>query len=112
MATPAFVVLLSIETTDLLFALDSVPAVFAVTLDPFLVYSCNALAIVGLRSIFFVIKEAIAQFSFMHYAVCLILVFVGAKMIVSPVFSISTASSLGIIAAIILSCFAYSKAKR
>lgn len=100
-ATPALLVLCTIESTDLLFALDSIPAVFAITLDPFIVYSCNALAIVGLRSIFFALKDLLEVFEYLHYGVSLILVFVGCKMLLAPFYSIDTATSLAIIGSIL-----------
>lgn len=102
-ATTAFVVLMTVESTDLIFALDSVPAVFAVTLDPFIVYSCNALAILGLRSLFFVLKDGLDLFTYLHHGVCLILMFVGGKMLLEPFLQISTVTSLSVIGTIIFS---------
>ena len=101
-ATPAFLVLCAIETTDLVFALDSIPAVFAITLDPFVVYSCNALAIIGLRSLFFVLKDLLEIFEYLHYGVSLILVFVGSKMLLAPFYPIDTKISLAVIGTILI----------
>jgi tellurite resistance protein TerC len=101
-ATPLFVALLTVESTDLIFALDSIPAVFAITLNPFIVYSCNALAILGLRSLFFVLQDLLTYFSLLHYGVCVILMFVGTKMVLSPIVQISSGLSLAIIGAVIL----------
>ena len=101
-ATPALLVLCTIESTDLVFALDSIPAVFAITLDPFIVYSCNALAIVGLRSIFFVLKDLFKVFAYLHYGISIILIFVGTKMLMEPFYHITTATSLVLIGTILL----------
>lgn len=102
LATPAFLVLCAIETTDLVFALDSIPAVFAITLDPFIVYSCNALAIIGLRSLFFVLKDLLEIFEYLHYGVSLILVFVGCKMLIAPFYTVDTVLSLAVIGTILI----------
>ncbi len=101
-ATPAFLTLCAIESTDLVFALDSIPAVFAITLDPFIVYSANALAIVGLRSLFFVLKDGLLLFKNLHYGISVILVYVGCKMVIAPWYAIDTLTSLGVIASILL----------
>lgn len=101
-ATPAFVVLLTVEATDLFFALDSIPAVFAITLDPFIVYSCNAMAILGLRSLFFVLKDLLEFFEYLHYGVSLILMFVGTKMLLHSVYPISAVASLCVIGTILV----------
>lgn len=102
-ATPLLAVLLTIESTDLVFALDSIPAVFAITLDPFIVYSCNVLAILGLRPLFFVLQDLVSYFSLLHYGVCIVLIFVGLKMILSGFFPIPTLVSLAIIVLIVFS---------
>jgi len=100
-ATPLFLVLLSIESSDVIFALDSIPAVFAITLDPFIVYSCNAFAILGLRTLYFVLNDLLRYFWLLHYGVCLILIYVGAKMLVAPFFTIPTVVSLSVVITII-----------
>lgn len=96
-ATPLFLALLCIETTDLLFALDSVPAVFAITYDPFIVYTSNIFAILGLRSLFFVLSHAMSLYHYLHYAISFILVFVGMKMLLSDIYKLNSLIALGII---------------
>jgi len=81
MATPLFVVLLLVEFTDLIFAVDSIPAIFAVTKDPFIVYTSNVFAILGLRSLYFVLASAMGYFRYLKTGLSLVLVFIGAKMI-------------------------------
>lgn len=80
-ATPMFVVLVMVETTDLVFAVDSIPAVLAITRDPFIVYTSNVFAILGLRSLFFALSGLMRYFHHLHYGLSLILVFVGCKML-------------------------------
>lgn len=82
-ATPLFVALIIIELTDILFALDSIPAILAITADPFIVFSSNILAILGLRSMYFLISRMLAKFRFINYSLVIILAFVGLKMILS-----------------------------
>lgn len=82
-ATPLFVALIVIELTDILFALDSIPAILAITADPFLVFSSNILAIMGLRSMYFLISRMLAKFRFINYSLVIILAFVGLKMLFS-----------------------------
>ena len=82
-ATPLFVALIIIEVTDVLFALDSIPAILAITADPFIVFSSNILAILGLRSMYFLISRMLAKFRFIHYSLVVILAFVGLKMLFS-----------------------------
>lgn len=77
-------VLIAVETTDLIFAVDSIPAVFAITVDPFLAYTSNILAVLGLRSLYFVLAGVMGLFRYLHYGLALILFFVGLKMIVQP----------------------------
>ncbi|RME95282.1 MAG: TerC family protein [Bacteroidetes bacterium] len=80
MATPLFITLLMIETTDILFAFDSIPAILAITTDPFLVFSSNVFAILGLRSLYFVLASMMNRFEYLKYSLAFILVFVAAKM--------------------------------
>ena len=101
MATPLLLVLITIEWTDLIFAVDSIPAVFAVTRDPFLVYSSNIFAVIGLRALFFVLADMIDKFDYLKYGVALVLVFVGLKMLVSYWFHPHIAISLGAIVVIL-----------
>ncbi len=81
--TPLFMALVMIELTDILFALDSIPAILAITADPFIVFSSNILAILGLRSMYFLISQMLDKFRFIHYSLVVILAFVGIKMILS-----------------------------
>jgi len=97
MATPLLLVLLVVEWSDLVFAIDSIPAIFAVTRDPFIVYSSNVFAILGLRALFFVLAGMMDRFEYLKPGVAAILVFVGIKMVLSGVFHIPTAVSLGVI---------------
>ena len=100
-ATPLFVVLVLVETTDLLFAVDSIPAVFGVTRDPFVVYTSNIFAILGLRSLYFLLAAVVHRFWLLKPALSLVLMFVGAKMLASAFYHIPTALSLGVIITIL-----------
>jgi tellurite resistance protein TerC len=97
LATPLFVVLLVVEWSDLVFAIDSIPAVFAVTRDPFLVFSSNVFAILGLRALFFVLAGMLDKFVYLRPGVAGILVFVGLKMALSSWIHIPTGVSLGVV---------------
>ena len=97
LATPLLLVVLVVEWSDLVFAVDSIPAVFAVTRDPFLVYSSNVFAILGLRALFFVIAGLMDRFVYLKPAVAIILAFVGAKMLLAAWIEIPTLLSLGVI---------------
>ncbi len=97
LATPLFIVLLMLETTDLVFAVDSVPAVLAITTDPFIVYTSNVFAILGLRSMFFALAGIMKLFHYLHYGLAAVLVFVGAKMLLAGVYKIPTLASLLVI---------------
>lgn len=101
-ATPLFVVLVVIETTDLVFALDSIPAILAITRDEFIVYSSNAFAILGLRALYFAVSGIMRLFHYLHYGLSLILVFVGIKMLLSEFYHIPTPFALGFIAVTLL----------
>lgn len=101
-ATPLLLVLVLIETTDVIFAVDSVPAVLSITLNTFVVYTSNILAILGLRSLFFALSSLIDVFEYLHYGISCLLVFVGFKMLVSHYYAIRTDVSLGIIAGILI----------
>jgi tellurite resistance protein TerC len=98
LVTPLFLVLLLIEFTDLVFALDSIPAIFAVTTNPFLVYTSNVFAILGLRSMYFLLSGIINRFVYLNYGLAVILTFVGLKMIVEDWVHIPIAVSLSVIA--------------
>jgi tellurite resistance protein TerC len=98
LATPLLLVLVLIEITDLIFAVDSIPAIFAVTRDSFLVYTSNVFAILGLRSMYFMLYGVIDSFRFLRYGLAFILTFVGAKMLLSDTIHISTLVSLVVVA--------------
>ena len=100
-ATPLFVVLLAVEFSDLIFALDSIPAIFAVTRDPFIVYTSNIFAILGLRSLYFVIAGLVHQFAYLKPGVAIVLVFVGLKMLLSQVYHVPVEVSLGVIMSVL-----------
>jgi tellurite resistance protein TerC len=100
-ATPLFVVLLVIETTDVVFAVDSIPAVLGITRDPFIVYTSNIFAIMGLRALFFALAGVMNMFHHLHYGLCAILVFIGAKMLVGHWWHIPIGWALGTVVAIL-----------
>lgn len=97
MATPLFIVLLVVEVTDLMFAVDSIPAVLSISSDPFIVYTSNVFAILGLRSIFFALSNAMDYFRYLKYGLSLILVFIGLKMVASRFYHIPIEIALGIV---------------
>jgi tellurite resistance protein TerC len=96
-ATPLLVVLVVIETTDVIFAIDSVPAVLAISLDPFIVYSSNAFAILGLRALYFALAGMMQAFHHLHYGLSAILIFIGIKMMIAKFFHIPIWAALGFI---------------
>jgi tellurite resistance protein TerC len=100
-ATPLFLVLVLIETTDLVFAVDSIPAIFAVTRDPFLVYTSNVFAILGLRSLYFLLAGVMGKFHYLKLGLSAVLVFVGVKMTIVELYKIPSFISLGVIALIL-----------
>lgn len=100
-ATPLLLVLIIIETTDVLFAIDSVPAILAVTLNAFIVYTSNVFAILGLRSMYFAVAEMIKIFRFLHYGLAAVLILVGAKMIAADRVHVPTSAMLGTIAGVL-----------
>lgn len=100
-ATPLLIVLAVIETTDLLFAVDSIPAVLAITLNAFIVYTSNVFAILGLRSLFFAISGLMKVFRFLHTGLALILILMGLKMITTAYFKVPTLVMLGVVAAVL-----------
>ncbi|MEP0134062.1 MAG: TerC family protein [Eudoraea sp.] len=102
-ATPLFVALVVIEITDVMFALDSIPAILAITADPFIVFSSNIMAILGLRSMYFLVSRMLAKFRFIHYSLVVILAFVGFKMLLSHKFHPSEWVSLTVIVVSLLS---------
>jgi tellurite resistance protein TerC len=100
-ATPLFVVLLIIETTDIMFALDSIPAIFAITQDTFIVFTSNVFAIMGLRSLYFLLDGVMGLFRYLKVGLTFILCFIGLKMLLSSVWHVSTGLSLGIVGGIL-----------
>lgn len=100
-ATPLLLVLLAIESTDLIFAVDSIPAVFAVTKDPFIVYTSNIFAMLGLRSLYFALAGFLGRFYYLRYGLAVILVFVGTKMLLSGIIHIPTVVSLLVIVVVL-----------
>jgi tellurite resistance protein TerC len=102
LATPLFVVLLVVETSDVMFALDSIPAIFAITVDPFIVYSSNIFAILGLRSLYFALAGIMGLFQYLHYGLSAILIFVGIKMLIADFYKMPVSIALGVVAAILL----------
>jgi tellurite resistance protein TerC len=101
LATPLLLVLVVIEATDLVFAIDSIPAIFAVTRDPFIVFTSNIFAILGLRSMYFLLAGVMGRFHHLKTGLALILAFVGAKMLLIDVVKIPIGISLGVVAGIL-----------
>ncbi len=101
-ATPLLIVLLVIETTDVLFAVDSIPAILAITLKAFIVYTSNVFAILGLRSLYFAVAGLMKVFRFLHYGLAVILVFVGVKMVLQDHFEIPVTLTLAIVGTVLL----------
>ncbi|HET9910275.1 MAG TPA: TerC family protein [Anaerolineales bacterium] len=101
MATPLFLVLLMVESTDLIFAVDSIPAIFAVTNDPFIVYTSNVFAILGLRSLYFLLANVMDKFQYLKIGLAFVLTFVGVKMVLVDLYKIPVGISLGVIASIL-----------
>jgi tellurite resistance protein TerC len=100
-ATPLFLVLVIVESTDLVFAVDSIPAIFAVTTDPFLVYTSNVFAILGLRSLYFLLAGVIDKFHYLKLGLAVVLTYVGVKMVIVDIYKIPTLVSLGIVATVL-----------
>lgn len=100
-ATPLFVVLVLVEITDVIFAVDSIPAIFAVTGDPFIVFTSNIFAILGLRAMYFLLADMAQRFHLLKYGLAAILVFIGIKMLLLDVYKIPTAIALGVVALIL-----------
>jgi tellurite resistance protein TerC len=101
-ATPLFMALVAVEAMDIIFAIDSVPAVLAITRDTFIVYSSNAFAILGLRALYFALADILPRFRFLHQGLAVILIFVGGKMLLSDRWPISASVSLGVIAGVLV----------
>ena len=101
LATPLFVVFMAVNLTDVIFAVDSIPAVLAITQDPFIVYTSNMFAIMGLRSVYFALSGFASRLHYLHYGLSAVLVFLGVKMMLSGIFHIPTVLSLLIIASLL-----------
>ena len=101
-ATFLFVVLLVVETTDVIFAVDSIPAILAITLDPFIVYTSNVFAILGLRALYFALAGAMRLFHYLHFGLSSILVFIGIKMLLADIYKIPIFIALSVVAGILI----------
>ncbi|WP_225086830.1 TerC family protein [Pectobacterium colocasium] len=101
-ATPLFMVLIMVEISDVIFAVDSIPAIFAVTTDPFIVLTSNLFAILGLRAMYFLLAGVAERFSLLKYGLAVILIFIGTKMMLIDIFHIPVAISLGVVASILI----------
>ena len=101
-ATPMFLVLVLIEASDLVFAVDSIPAIFAVTTDPFIVFTSNIFAIMGLRALYFLLADMAERFHLLKYGLALVLIYIGGKMLAMPWFHMPVQWSLSIVGSIIL----------
>ena len=100
-ATPLFLVLVLVEITDLIFAVDSIPAIFAITTDPFIVLTSNVFAILGLRAMYFLLADMADRFSLLKYGLAIVLMFVGVKMMLIDLFKIPVLISLGVVTMIL-----------
>lgn len=100
-ATPLFLVLLLVAVTDVVFALDSIPAVLAVTTDPFIVYTSNVFAIMGLRSLFFALSGLLGLFHYLRYGLAVVLAFIGTKMLLADIYPISIYLALGVVVGVL-----------
>lgn len=101
--TPLFLVLILIEVTDLVFAVDSIPAIFAITTDPFIVFTSNLFAIMGLRALYFLLVDVADRFHMLKYGLAMVLVFIGAKMLIMPWYHVPVEASLLVVAVLIVS---------
>ena len=99
--TPLFLVLILIEVTDLVFAVDSIPAIFAITTDPFIVFTSNIFAIMGLRALYFLLADVADRFHLLKYGLAMVLAFIGAKMLIAPWYHVPVQASLAIVAVLI-----------
>jgi tellurite resistance protein TerC len=109
LATPLFLCLVSIEFTDLVFAVDSIPAIFAITNDPFIVYTSNVFAIMGLRSLYFALEGIITRFPYLRYGLAIILIFIGCKMLLIDVYKMPVYVSLGVITLVLILSMSWKK---
>jgi tellurite resistance protein TerC len=100
-ATPLFIVLLIVDTTDIIFATDSIPAIFAVTRDPFIVYTSNICAVLGLRALYFLLAGVVDKFIYLKLGLSLVLVFIGGKMLLEPFVHLQIVAALGVVGAVL-----------
>jgi tellurite resistance protein TerC len=100
-ATPLFIVLLIVDTTDIIFATDSIPAIFAVTRDPFIVYTSNICAVLGLRALYFLLASVVDKFVYLKLGLSLVLVFIGGKMLLEHFIHLPIVASLGVVGAVL-----------
>jgi len=100
-ATPLFIVLVIVDTTDIIFATDSIPAIFAVTRDPFIVYTSNICAVLGLRALYFLLASVVDKFAYLKLGLSLVLIFIGGKMLLEPFIHIPIVGSLGVVGAVL-----------
>lgn len=112
LATPLLLALIAIESSDLIFALDSIPAIFGITLDPFIVYTSNIFAILGMRSLFFALSSLLKVAHTLHYGIALILIFIGLKMVLEPLFTIPVIYTLLFVALVLTLSLLFLKYKK
>ena len=110
--TSLFIILLIVESTDVLFAIDSIPAIFAITTDPFIVLSSNIMAVLGLRSLYFVLVKVQDKFAYVKYGVGIVLAYIGVKMILINIYKIDSIVSLCIIITILTISVFFSQIKK
>ena len=106
--TPLFVVMIMVAITDVIFAVDSIPAIFAITTDPFIVLTSNVFAVLGLRALYFLLAGMAEKFHLLAYGLALVLIFIGVKMLIVDFYKIPVALSLGVVAALIASAMVFS----
>ncbi len=106
--TPLFVVIIMVAITDVIFAVDSIPAIFAITTDPFIVLTSNVFAVLGLRALYFLLAGMAEKFHLLAYGLALVLIFIGVKMLIVDFYKIPVALSLGVVAALIASAMVFS----
>lgn len=106
--TPLFVVILMVAITDVIFAVDSIPAIFAITTDPFIVLTSNVFAVLGLRALYFLLADMADRFHLLAYGLALVLIFIGVKMLIVDFYKIPVTFALGVVAALIISAMAFS----
>ena len=106
--TPLFLVLLLVEASDLVFAVDSIPAIFAITTDPFIVFTSNIFAIMGLRALYFLLAGVASRFHLLKYGLAMVLAFIGAKMLIAPWYQVPTLASLAVVVTLIAASVAAS----